>query len=195
MLTPQQILDQLIQDIRDAVAAGDVRGGQGWLLELIVEIARARVDQGLNAAAIRWLNVFTGVMNFLVIIGQIDPAVAEPLLTPVTNLIATLAPIPRTDTFAFTLPAGSLGVVVGPVLAGNGSLEVALNFSGDFIILACVGTQSSCIPMGGRPQTRTFNIPSDFPAGAIQATVYFNPNFPQPPGDASGTVNFTYVPL
>ncbi len=100
-----------------------------------------------------------------------------------------------TDTFAFTLPAGSQGsVVVGPVLAGSGPLTVTLNFSGNFIILACVGTQVSCIPMGGTPQTRTFNIPSDFPAGAIQAQVYFNPNFSQPPGNASGTVSFTYVP-
>ena len=116
--------------------------------------------------------------------------------SPTTATIVRMPPSGRrTDTFAFTLPAGSLGVVLGPVRAGNGPLEVALNFSGDFIILACVGTQSRCIPMGGRPQTHTFNIPPDFPAGAIQATVYFNTNFPQPPGNASGTVSFTYVPL
>lgn len=103
---------------------------------------------------------------------------------------------PRTDTFAFTLRAGSTGsVVVGPVRAGNGPFVVALDFSGDFIILACVGTQSSCRPMGGRPMITTFNIPSDFPAGNIQASVYFNFNFPQPPGDARGTVSFTYNPL
>ena len=104
-------------------------------------------------------------------------------------------PAGGSQSFAFTLPAGSQGsVVVGPVLAGSGPLTVTLNFSGNFIILACVGTQVSCIPMGGTPQTRTFNIPSDFPAGAIQAQVYFNPNFPQAPGNASGTVRFTYVP-
>jgi len=105
--------------------------------------------------------------------------------------------IGRTDTFAFTLFTGGPSVVVGPVSAGNGPLVVTLNFSVPvvFRILACVGTQSSCIVMGGVPQTRTFNIPSDFPAGAIQALVYFNPNFPPPPVAASGTVSFTYVPL
>jgi hypothetical protein len=102
----------------------------------------------------------------------------------------------RTDTFAFTLPAGSQReVVVGPVRAGNGPVEVALTFSGDFIILACVGTQLRCIPMGGRPTTRSFTIPSDFPAGPVQATLYFNRNFPQPPGNAMGTVSFTYNPF
>jgi hypothetical protein len=102
----------------------------------------------------------------------------------------------RTDTLSFTLPAGSSSVVVlGPILAGTGPLEVALNFSGSFVILACVGTPAACQPMGGRPSTRTFNIPSDFPAGAIQARVYFNPNAAQPSGNASGTVSFTYNPL
>jgi len=41
----------------------------------------------------------------------------------------------------------------------------------------------------------TFNIPSDFPAGPIQASVYFNPSAAQPSGNASGTVTFTYNPL
>ena len=75
----------------------------------------------------------------------------------------------RTDTFGFTLPAGSLLVVVGPVLAGEGSLDVTLAYSGDFIILACVGTSSACYPMGGLPMTSRFNVPRDFPAGPIQA--------------------------
>jgi hypothetical protein len=116
-------------------------------------------------------------------------------------LVRTPAPSPtpsparRTDTFAFTLPAGSPSVVVGPVRAGNGPLEVALNFSGNFIILACVGTPAACKPMGGRPTTTTFNIPSDVPAGPIQAIVYFNPNAVQPSGNASGTVSFTYNPF
>ena len=38
-------------------------------------------------------------------------------------------------------------------------------------------------------------IPADFPAGPIQATVYFNPNFPQASGNATGTVTFSYNPL
>jgi hypothetical protein len=97
----------------------------------------------------------------------------------------------RTDTFAFTLPGPN---VMGPIRAANGLLQVDLNFSGNFIILACVGTTSACLPMGGRPQTRTFRIPDNFPAGPIQATVAFNTNFPQPPGSASGTVAFTYNP-
>jgi len=102
----------------------------------------------------------------------------------------------RTDTFAFTLRSGSQnGVVVGSVRAANGPVEVTLGFAGNFVILACVGTSSSCIPMGGRPTTTTFNIPSSFPAGTIQASVYFNSSAQQPPGDASGTVSFTYNPL
>ena len=99
----------------------------------------------------------------------------------------------RTDTFAFILP-GPQPNVMGPIRAANGPVRVDLNFTGNFIILACVGTTTACIPMGGRPQTRTFTIPRDFPAGPIQATVAFNTNFPQPPGSASGTVAFTYNP-
>jgi hypothetical protein len=99
----------------------------------------------------------------------------------------------RTDTFPFILTT-TASVVVGPIQAANGPLQVDLNFSGNFIILACVGTTSACVPMGGRPQTRTFNIPNDFPAGVIQAQVYFNSSFTQPAGNASGTVAFTYNP-
>ena len=65
-----------------------------------------------------------------------------------------------TRRFAFTLRAGSEGSeVVGPVQVGSGPLEVTLSFSGDFVILACVGTRFRCIPMGGRPQTTTFGFP------------------------------------
>ena len=99
----------------------------------------------------------------------------------------------RTDTFAFILPGPSPNVM-GPIRATNGLLQVDLNFTGNFIILACVGTSAACVPMGGRPQTRTFRIPDDFPAGPIQASVYFNPNVTQPAGSASGTVAFTYNP-
>jgi hypothetical protein len=100
----------------------------------------------------------------------------------------------RTDTFAFLLSSTSPSVM-GPIRAANGALQVDLNFTGNFTILACVGaTGGACVVMGGRPQTRTFNIPGDFPAGPIQANVYFNTNFPQPAGSASGTVAFTYNP-
>ena len=101
----------------------------------------------------------------------------------------------RTDTVSFTLPAGSRsGVLTGPVRVANGVLDVKLDFTGNYIILACVGTSASCQPMGGRPQTRSYSIPAEFPAGPIQATVYFNMNFPQPAGDAKGTVTYTYTP-
>lgn len=100
----------------------------------------------------------------------------------------------RTDTFAFLLSSASPSVM-GPIRAANGPLQVDLNFSANFTILACVGaTGGSCVVIGGRPQTRTFNIPNIFPAGPIQASVYFNPNVTQPPGTASGTVAFTYNP-
>jgi hypothetical protein len=101
----------------------------------------------------------------------------------------------RTDTFSFTLPAGSRSsVLTGPVRVANGVLDVKLDFAGNYIILACVGTSARCQPMGGRPQTRTYSIPGELPAGPIQATVYFNVNFPQPAGDAKGTVTYTYTP-
>jgi hypothetical protein len=99
----------------------------------------------------------------------------------------------RTDTFSFIL-SGTAPVVMGPIRATNGPLQVDLNFTGNFTILACVGTTAACIPIGGRPTTRTFTIPGDFPAGPIQALVYFNTNFTQPSGNASGTVAFTYNP-
>ena len=99
----------------------------------------------------------------------------------------------RTDTFPFIVTS-TAAVVVGPIQAANGPLQVDLNFSGNYIILACVGTTSACVPMGGRPQTHTFNIPNDFPAGLIQARVYFNPSAAQPGGNAAGTVAFTYNP-
>ena len=40
----------------------------------------------------------------------------------------------------------------------------------------------------------SFSIPTDFPAGSIQAKVHFNFNYKQAPGDASGTVTFAYNP-
>jgi len=99
----------------------------------------------------------------------------------------------RTDTFPFVL-SSTASVIAGPIEAGNGALQVDLNFSGNFIIIACVGTTASCRPIGGRPTTGRFVIPNDFPAGRIQASVYFNTSFPQPPGNATGTVAFTYNP-
>lgn len=109
---------------------------------------------------------------------------------------AATSPARRTDTFSFTLPQGSTAApVMGPVRAGSGPVEVSLNFSGSFIILACVGTASTCTPMGGTPQTRGYLVPDEIPAGNIQATVYFNRNVMQPPGTATGTVSFTYTPL
>ena len=102
----------------------------------------------------------------------------------------------RTDTFAFTLSAGTTAATVaGPVRAGNGQFDVTLNFSGSYLILACIGPSSACTLMVGRPTTRSFNIPADFPAGPIRASVYFNPNVAQPPGNAAGTVSFTYAPF
>ena len=104
------------------------------------------------------------------------------------------ASLRRTEAFPFTLTAGSrASIVVGTVQAGNGPLEVALDFSGAYTILACIGPSSACVPMGGRPTTRTFTVPSEFPAGPIQASVYFNPNSAQPPGNATGTLTMTYT--
>lgn len=123
--------------------------------------------------------------------GPTSPA-ASPSVAP------TPAPTPpprRTDTFSFTLRGGDRNsFVVGPVRAREGPLDVTLNYSGDFIILACVGTASACRPFGGSPMAASFNIPSDFPAGPIQAGVYFNFNYKQPAGDATGTVSFGYNP-
>ena len=103
----------------------------------------------------------------------------------------------RTDTFPFTLSNASPSVV-GPIQVANGTLQVDLNFTGNFAILACVGPpRASCVVMGGRTATgatRTFNIPNNFLAGPIQASVYFNPVVTQPAGSASGTVAFTYNP-
>ncbi len=102
-----------------------------------------------------------------------------------------------TRTFSFVLPAGSTrSVLTGPVQAGNGSLLVRLNYSGGFAILGCVGTSARCTPFGGTSGAQhTIVIPASFPAGPIQVLVYFRPNTVQPPGDATGTVSFTYNPL
>ena len=89
-LTPSQVLGQLIQDIRAAAVAGDVRRGQARLLVLILRIAQFFVDQGNNTAAISWLNLFTAFTNLLVTLGQIDATVTAPLLATVADLIVTL---------------------------------------------------------------------------------------------------------
>ena len=105
------------------------------------------------------------------------------------------ASLRRTETFPFTLTAGTRNSVsVGNIRAGSGPLDVTLDFAGSYIILACVGSPAGCIPFGGRPATRTFTIPSDFPAGLILGSVNFNTNFAQPPGNATGTLTFTYTP-
>jgi hypothetical protein len=109
---------------------------------------------------------------------------------------ASTSPARKTETFSFSLPQGSAATpVMGPVRAGSGPLEVRLDFSGSFTILACVGTAASCMPMGGTPQARAFLVPDEIPAGNIQASVYFNRNFTQPTGTATGTVSFSYNPL
>jgi hypothetical protein len=144
------------------------------------------VGIGLGGAAIAGAAIALGG-------GGSSPSASAPATVPPTTL-----PARRTDTFPFTLSRAALdrSVVVGPVRVRAGVLTVTLNFSGDYIILACVGTVSACRPMGGRPQTQSYDIPGDFPAGNIQATVYFNTvtSTPQPPGDPSGTVSFTYDP-
>jgi uncharacterized repeat protein (TIGR01451 family) len=105
------------------------------------------------------------------------------------------SPTRRTDTFPFTLPAGYQGsMYLGPVIAGNGALDISMDFPSAFTILACVGPSGWCRPMFGKPGHQAFTIPSDFPAGPLWARVYFNYNYPQPPGKASGTVTFTYYP-
>jgi hypothetical protein len=102
----------------------------------------------------------------------------------------------RTDTFPFTLVGNAPGrsVALGPVFVRDGTMIVRLDYPTENIILACVGTASACRPFGGRPGFATYTIPTDFPAGEIRASVYFNTNFPQPPGDVTGTVSFTYTP-
>jgi hypothetical protein len=119
---------------------------------------------------------------------------------PVTPGAPVASPPRRTDTFPFTLRAGSsASVLAGPVRAAIGPMDVTESFNGDYVILVCVGTAVSCQPfggrVGGRPTTMTYVIGDDFPAGSIQGQVYFNRNVTQPPGDANGTVTFTYSPL
>ena len=107
------------------------------------------------------------------------------------------SPTRKASTFAFTLRGGSASgehVVVGPVQAGNGPLEVTLEYSGEFKIFACVGTILPCNEFGNEPTVEVFDLPSDLPAGAIRAWVYFNERVSQPRGTAEGTVKFTYNP-
>lgn len=119
---------------------------------------------------------------------------------PTATVAAAPTPTPcpterQSSEFAFVLKEGAMNsFVVGPIRAGNGPLDVTLNFSGRHIVLACVGTSAACRPMGGRPMAATFDIPGDFPAGPIQASVYFNSSYAQPPGDVEGTVRFAYNP-
>jgi hypothetical protein len=97
----------------------------------------------------------------------------------------------KTVVFAFRLPAGHVGSIeAGGVSVGTGPVDITLDFSGDYVILACVGQGIACSPTGGRPGTTTIN----FSAGYVRARVYFNANYSQPPGDAVGTVTFTFNP-
>ena len=102
----------------------------------------------------------------------------------------------KTATFPFTLNGTTRNTVtVGPVNAGPGPISVTVDYAGTYNIQACVGGAGGCQPMGGTPgYTGTFNVPADFPAGNIQAQVYFNPNrsIVQPPGNPSGTVTFRF---
>lgn len=84
--------------------------------------------------------------------------------------------------------------MAGPILAAVSRTDVSMEYGGSYIILACVGTASACTPTGGRETTTTFNIPAQYPAGPLQASIYFNPNFTQPAGDARGFIRFIYNP-
>jgi hypothetical protein len=119
--------------------------------------------------------------------------------TPST-LVANETRVPgrsRVDAVAFTLTATNppRSVVAGPVLAAASRTDVTVDYDGSFIILGCFGTSTACLPFGGRPNTTaTFVLPGTFQPGPVQTSVYFNTNFPQPAGDARGTVRFNYNP-
>lgn len=103
----------------------------------------------------------------------------------------------RVDAMAFTLTAANptVSVVAGPILAAASRTDVTVDYDGSFIILGCFGTSTACLPFGGRANTTaTFVLPGTFQPGLIQTRVYFNLNFPQPAGDARGTVRFNYNP-
>jgi hypothetical protein len=97
----------------------------------------------------------------------------------------------KTVVHAFRLPAGYAGDIRFDVSVGAGPVDITLDFSGDYVILACVGMGVGCFPMLGRPGTRTIN----FPAGSVRASLYFSANQSQPPGDAVGTLAFTFNPF
>jgi hypothetical protein len=116
-----------------------------------------------------------------------------------TTLIPNDARVPgrsRVDEAPWTLSQPSrLQVNTGSILAAASKTDVTLDFGGSYIILACFGTTTACIPFGGRPATASFTVPSGpLVPGPLLASVYFNPNFAQPAGDATGVVRFNYNP-
>ena len=133
--------------------------------------------------AIPGVRCFLHIALLVVCVGAIGCGGSSPPASP--TVVAAAAPTPtpcpterQSSEFDFVLREGSLNsVIVGPVHAGNGPLDVTLNFSGRQIVLACVGTSTACRPMGGRPMAVTFDIPRDFPAGPIQASLYFNSSY------------------
>ena len=162
------------------------------------ESAAAAIDASLNKPSLLSPSLTTGDYTFVVANWgpgadsssyRIDGAVSgasAPAMSP--------AQVQRTASFPFALNGTTrASVIVGPVTAGPGPIQVTVDYAGSYNIQACVGPASGCKPMGGTPGfTGTFNIPADFSPGNIQASVYFNPNVAQPAGNPTGTVTFRY---
>jgi hypothetical protein len=101
-----------------------------------------------------------------------------------------------TETVEFSLPppGQAPSVDVGPFPAGPGKVFGEVRFTRGYVLCTCVGTAGRCRPFCEPTPTVEFRIdvPGDFPPGNIEASIYYNTNFPNPAVGGSGQFIINY---
>ena len=125
-------------------------------------------------------------------------AAAAATPTPEPTPQPTPEPTPTIETVPFSLApaAQDPNLRLGPFFVAPGPVVGTLSIPRDYIMCACVGSQTACRPFcGGGPEVPfSLQVPEDFPAGSFLASIYYNTNFPQPVAGATGTFTISYMP-
>ena len=85
VLTHEQAIDNLTQDVNNAVANGDVTNGAGGLLAKLQQIMNKLENENTNAAC-NQLNAFINQVTDLINNGDIDPVIGQDILDAATGI-------------------------------------------------------------------------------------------------------------
>jgi beta-glucanase (GH16 family) len=89
-LTPAEMIDNLIEDVVQLVAAGELRPTDGIRLINYLNLARFHLENGRSQQAIHHLNLFMADVERLVRIGRLNAGHGEVLVTQAQAIIAAI---------------------------------------------------------------------------------------------------------